>query len=507
MKKIKKISAILVIILVTVLAASCGMKQNYSPNDGSNCFDSMPYGNSNFQSSTDGNSYLEIEENPFVNTSEQPSSMFALSLSTGAYANLRRYINENRAINRNQINIEQIVNYFNYDYPSPTEGKPLSVTPAIFDCPWNENARLLTVGLKAETVQTDGIGNNLVFLLDVSGSMASANKLGLMKQAFQLLVENLNENDTVSIVTYAGSDKVLIDGVKGSEKTTIVQTIETLNANGSTNGASGIQTAYDIAQKHFIEEGNNRVILATDGDFNVGINTISDLESYISNKRSTGVYLTALGFGFGNLRSDILETLANTGNGNYAYIDSVSEARKVLVEEIGGTLNIVARDAKARVDFNVDYVDSYRLLGYENLLLSQEEWQDTETDAGEIGSGFTVTAVYEVIFKSCFYEATAEANFLDVAIRYKSPNTAIEEQFEITTSCGTSNIYTTPTRDMAFISALVETCLLLRNSAYKGTSNMTNVNARLEAMDLSDNLYMEEFRDIAIKIANQYFRG
>lgn len=499
MKNLKIISIILILALVAVFASSCGTGNLKTPEY------LAPDMAAAVPSKEGGDDYLEITENPFVKASEQPSSMFALSVSTAAYSNLRRYVNNNYPINKNQINIEQIVNYFRYDYADPADNKPLSVTPSLFSCPWNEDARLLTVGLKAETVQADDVKNNLVFLLDVSGSMSSPDKIGLMKEAFILLLENLDENDTVSIVTYAGSDKLLLDGANGAEKTRIAAVIEDLSAGGSTAGARGITTAYQLAQKYFIQGGNNRVILATDGDFNVGVSSNAELNNLISQKRQTGVYLTALGFGYGNLQNDMMQTLANNGNGTYAYIDTITEARKVLVEEIGGTLNVVARDAKARVNFNADYIDSYRLLGYENLLLSEEQWQNTETDAGEIGSGFTVTAVYEVIFRTDVNINTEGATFLDTVIRYKSPNVANEEQQEIKVFCKKNNIYAEPTRNMTFISALVETCLLLRDSQYKGTANMTNVNSRLEAMDLSDDTYMQEFRTLAQKIAAQYF--
>ncbi|MDD3946574.1 MAG: von Willebrand factor type A domain-containing protein [Clostridia bacterium] len=498
MKKAKLFVMILVLVLGAALATSCSPKSsiNYEPSlDASYNATIVP----------NGNEYLEIVENPFVNAAEEPSSMFALSVSTAAYSNLRRHVNDNLDIVPNQINIEQIVNYFHYDYPEPEAGKPLSLTPSISTCPWNEEAHLLTIGLKAETVQTEAVRNNLVFLLDVSGSMQRPDKLGLMQQAFLLLLENLDQNDVVSIVTYAGSDRVLLDGANGAEKPRISGIIEELTAGGSTAGASGINTAYEIAEKHFIEGGNNRVLLATDGDFNVGISTPNQLESFISQKRENGVYLSALGFGYGNLQNDTMETLANNGNGNYAYIDSISEARKVLVEEIGGTLNIVAKDAKARVDFNPDYIDSYRLLGYENLLLTEDDWNNNETDAGEIGSGFTVTAVYEILFKEEADLNADGANYLDTAVRYKSPDANDQEQYEIKVGCDRDNLYETLSGDRAFISALVETSLLLRNSNYKGQANMENVIARLGTLDLSNDPYKEEFRLLASKIAEQYF--
>lgn len=498
MKKFRFLATIITLAVIAVFAVGCGV----SPNGG---WDANDTGGITSKLDSDGNEYLEIIENPFIKASEQSASMFALSVSTAAYSNLRRYVNNNNRINPSQINIEQIVNYFRYDYPEPQEDKPLSLTPSLFPCPWNSNAQLLTVGVKAKSIPLTDVRNNLVFLLDVSGSMYSMDRLPLVQQAFLLLLENLDENDTISIVTYAGSDKVLLDGGNGSEKTKISAIIEDLSASGSTAGGRGIQRAYELAAKHFIPGGNNRVILATDGDFNVGISSPSELEQFISRKRDTGVYLTALGFGFGNLKSTTLETLANKGNGSYAYIDTIHEARKVLVEEIGSTLNVVAKDAKACVEFNPDYIHSYRLLGYENLLLTQEQWEDFTTDAGEIGSGFTVTAVYEVIFNEGADLNAAEASYLDAAIRYKSPDTADTTQYEIKATCGASNICTAPTRDMQFISALVETSLLLRSSRYKGEANMASVTARLAALDLSDNPYMQEFRTLATKIQQQYF--
>ncbi|MFA5449759.1 MAG: von Willebrand factor type A domain-containing protein, partial [Clostridia bacterium] len=385
-KNIKIIALIVIVALFSAVLMSC--TGNYTGKDDYNYYPAQPD-----YAQESGDEFTEITENKFLKASEFPSSSFALTVSTAAYPNLRRYINNGYKINKNQVRIEEIVNYFKYDYPAPNDGDPLSVQANFFDCPWNEEAKLLTVGLRAEDVEIGSIHNNLVFLLDVSGSMRGADRLGLMQSAFLLLLDNLGENDVVSIVTYAGGDSVLLSGANGAEKDRISNVIDDLAAGGSTAGAAGIVTAYELAEEYFIEGGNNRVILATDGDFNVGISSREGLESLITQKRESGIYLTALGFGFGNLKSNNLETLANKGNGSYAYIDTINEARKVLVEEIGGTLYTIARDAKARVEFNPEYVDSYRLLGYENLLLTEEQWEEPEADAGEIGAGFTVTAV------------------------------------------------------------------------------------------------------------------
>lgn len=327
-------------------------------------------------SSLKGNEYNEITENEALLVSENPKSTFSMDINTAAYSNIRRYIKSGLTINKNQVRIEEMVNYFKYDYPQPEENEPLSISTTIAPCPWNDQARLLTVGLRSEDVDFSSINNNLVFLLDISGSMNSEDKLGLMQSAFSLLVENLNDNDTVSIVTYAGSDKVILEGAKGIEKMSIQNKIEDLAAGGSTAGANGIITAYALAEQYFIEGGNNRVILATDGDFNVGTSSQAGLEELISQKKDSGVNLTVLGFGYGNLKDNKLETLANCGNGNYAYIDNIMEARKVLVEEIGGTLRTVAKDVKTQVEFNPAKVYSYRLLGYENKLLTNEDWEN-----------------------------------------------------------------------------------------------------------------------------------
>ena len=310
-----------------------------------------PDGSYYYMTFESGNEYKEITENPFVLAGEEAKSTFSLDVNTASYSNLRKHIVNGYQIDRNQIRIEEMVNYFKYDYPEPQEG-PLSVTASLYPCPWNGEARLLQIGLKSEEVDFSTLNNNLVFLLDVSGSMNTPDKIGLMKSAFSLLVENLNDNDTISIVTYAGSDRVVLQGAKGCQKNQIIAAIEDLEASGMTAGAQGIVTAYSLAQQYFIEGGNNRVILATDGDFNVGVSSESGLEALISQKRESGIYLSVLGFGYGNLKDNRLETLANNGNGNYVYIDTIAEAKKVLVEQIGGTLRTVAKDAKAQVEFN-----------------------------------------------------------------------------------------------------------------------------------------------------------
>jgi len=490
----KRILLILIISALTLaLLSACSARDSSSaPSDSGE--------------SITANEFNEITELGFSKVAEEPVSVFRLSVNSAAYSNLRGYINQGYTINKNQIRIEEIVNYFRYDYASPEEGKALAMDAKLYGCPWNEDAHLLRVGVKAEDIQTDGTRNNLVFLLDVSGSMSAANRLPLVQQSFNLLLDTLGENDTVSIVTYAGRNQVLLSGGSGAQKPQISAIINNLSAGGSTAGADGINTAYQLAEQYFVEGGNNRVILATDGDFNVGVSTQNGLKNLISEKRESGIYLSVLGFGYGNLKDNKLETLANNGNGNYAYIDTIQEARKVLVEEIGGTLNVVARDAKARVEFNPAKVDSYRLLGYENLMLTQDQWEDTSTDSGEIGSGFTVTAVYEVILADDpEAESTMEDHLLNVQIRYQSPNLSDTTEYSEELYADAADITDFPDEDMKFISAVIETCLVLRQSIYKGTSNLDNALARLNALDcVVSDPYRAEFKTLVEKLIANY---
>ena len=339
-----------------------------------------------------------------------------------------------------------------------------------------------------------------MFLLDVSGSMYAANKLPLMQQAFIMLLENLDENDRVSIVTYAGSDAVLLDGEMGSEKLKIEAIISDLQASGSTAGAKGIQTAYSIARKNFIEGGNNRVILATDGDFNVGISSQKGLEELIVNEREDGIYLSVFGFGMGNYKDNKLETLASKGNGNYGYIDNLLEDRKALIEDINGTLYTVARDAKAQISFNEDVVEAYRLIGYENRQLTDEEFDDDKTDAGEIGAGHQVTVVYEIKLKDDFVE---DAKYADFIIRYKDPEVGKDTVLEQVTELRQATLLP-QNDDISFITSVVEFGLILRDSKFKGTANLYAVLERLEdIINLEDDPYKHEFKTL-IEIYKSY---
>lgn len=475
----KKVKFFCFIIIIVIAISVCGCGAGGYKEDG---FLNKPFNT--------GNEYNEISENPFKLVSEYPDSNFAMNSNTAAYSNIRRYIHEGRQIDKNMVRIEEMVNYFRYDYALPKDDEALAISGAISPCPWNSEAKLLTVGVRAEEIEFKDVNNNIVFLMDISDSMNSPDKMPLMQAAFCMLSENLNENDYVSIVAYAGTDKVVLDGARGYERKKIQNAIEDLKIGGSTAGAQGIKTAYTLAEKHFIDGGNNRIILATDGDFNVGISSQSDLENFIKEKHSTKIGLTVLGFGYGNLKDNKLESLAKYSfEGNYAYVDNILECRKVLVEEIGGTLVTVAQDVKAEVKFNPLKVHSYRLLGYENKLLTLDEWDNPNKKAGDIGSGHCVTAVYEIILKPDEAESTAE-NFLKISIRYKNPKT--NDDCEI--SAVVNEIANSLSDDIKFISAVVEAALIMRNSEYKGSANMQSVVARLESIkNLSDDPYKKEF--------------
>ena len=441
-------------------------------------------------------SYTQITENPFVRADEENTSYFSIDANTASYPNLRGMIKNGYEIPRDAVRVEEILNYFHYDYQLPTDGQILGLSASAFPNPYNPETVLLTVGLAAQAVDFAETRNNLVFLIDVSGSMFGPDRLELVQQAFMLLAENLNPEDRVSVVTYAGRDSVALEGAYGYEKQKIMAVIEDLQAGGSTAGADGIQTAYLLAQKYFIEDGNNRVILATDGDFNVGLSATKDLGEFIAEKRKTGVFFSVFGVGYGNLQSDKMETLALKGNGTYGYLDSVTEARRALVEQIGGSMITVAKDVKAGVVFNPEFVDSFRLIGYENKLLTQEEFENAATDAGELGSGHTVTVVYELKLKASELPLT-EGNLAQVAIRYKAPDAAATDaSSELLMDIPRQTWHEELTAQDAFVASVVEFALALRDSEYKADASVRSALNRLNDLDLSGDTYKEEFREL-----------
>ncbi|WP_423998958.1 YfbK domain-containing protein [Maribacter sp. IgM3_T14_3] len=342
--------------------------------------------------------YAQITENQFQNVGINPLSTFSIDVDKAAYSNIRRFINNGKEVPVDAVKIEEMINYFDYDYPQPTNEHPFSVNTEVAQTPWNVDTKLVRIGLQGKEYLNEELpASNLTFLIDVSGSMSSDNKLPLLKSAFKLLVNQLREKDRVSIVVYAGAAGVVLEPTSGNNKEKIMSALNNLEAGGSTAGGEGIQLAYKLAEKHFKRNGNNRVILATDGDFNVGLSSDKDMEDLIVEKRESGVFLSVLGFGMGNYMDSKLETLADKGNGNHGYIDTMQEAQKLFGKEFGGTLFTIAKDVKLQVEFNPAKVKSYRLIGYENRLLADEDFIDDTKDAGELGSGHKVTALYEIV--------------------------------------------------------------------------------------------------------------
>lgn len=344
--------------------------------------------------------YVGLDENTFMEATQKPLSTFSIDVDAASYANVRRFINSGQTPPADAVRIEEMINYFNYEYEQPKGDDPFSINTEVSKAPWNEKHQLVHIGLQGKIIPTDKLpASNLVFLIDVSGSMSDQNKLPLLKSGFKLLVDQLRAQDKISIVVYAGAAGCVLPATSGDEKDKIMEAIQKLQAGGSTAGGAGINLAYKIAKNNFVKDGNNRIILATDGDFNVGVSSNESMEDLIETKRKEGVFLTVLGFGMGNYKDSKMEILADKGNGNYAYIDNMQEAKKVLVNEFGGTLFTIAKDVKIQVEFNPANVTAYRLIGYENRKLQAEDFNNDKKDAGELGSGHTVTALYEIIPK------------------------------------------------------------------------------------------------------------
>ena len=441
--------------------------------------------------------YREIVENAFLSAENEPISTFGADVDTASYANIRKRILRGEKVNPNSVRIEEMINYFSYDYPEPEGDAPFSVTTEIGDCPWQEGHQLLRIGLQAPKLDNDALPpSNLVFLLDVSGSMKSEDKLPLVKRAFLLLTENLKPEDRISIVTYASSDQILLEGASGRDMLNIMSTIESLEAFGSTNGSAGILTAYELAEKYFIPGGNNRVILATDGDFNVGMSSERELFHLIENQREKGVFLSVMGFGMGNIKDDNMEVLADSGNGNYAYIDDIAEARKVLIEEMGGTLFTVAKDVKIQVEFNPAIIKEYRLIGYENRLMAARDFDDDQKDGGELGAGHRVTALYELVPES---GGDFDDPWLTVRLRYKAPDG--EESTLLEYPAGQEQVQTELSADFSFAAGVAQTGMLLKGSEYSGTSTYQDVITRLKALPgITEDPYKEEFLYLLSKL-------
>jgi Ca-activated chloride channel homolog len=448
---------------------------------------SMPRVNREFN--TEG--YAGREENGFKNVKNNPLSTFSIDVDNASYSNIRRFINNGTLPPPEAVRIEEMINYFKYDYPEPNSVHPFSVYSELSGCPWNNKHQLLMVGLKGKSIDKTSLPpSNLVFLIDVSGSMDAPNKLPLLKSAFALLVNELRTEDHIAMVVYAGAAGVVLQSTPGNKKDVIMQAINNLEAGGSTAGGAGLKLAYSIASENFVKGGNNRIILATDGDFNVGESSNGGMERLVEENRERGVFITVLGFGMGNVKDDKMEIIADKGNGNYSYIDNLQEAERVLVKEFGGTLFTIAKDVKFQIEFNPAKVQSYRLIGYENRLLNDEDFNDDRKDAGEMGSGHHVTALYELVpagsdekvpsVDPLKYQQTVNSGktdngyrneYMTIKIRYKKPDGI------------TSMLFDKPVRDyvndledasdnLRFAAAVSEFGMILRNSEFKGNSTL-----------------------------------
>lgn len=455
--------------------------------------------------------YNPINENGFKQVDAAPLSTFSIDVDAASYSNMRRFINKGELPLIDAVRTEELVNYFSYDYAKPTGSDPVKITMEAGVCPWNGAHRLVRIGLKAKEIPTDNLPeSNLVFLIDVSGSMWEASRLDLVKTSLKLLVNNLRDKDKVSIVVYAGNAGMKIESVSGSDKQKIRDAIDELTAGGSTAGGEGIQLAYKIAKKNFIPNGNNRIILCTDGDFNVGVSSVKGLEQLVERERKGGVFLTVLGYGMGNYKDNKIQTLAEKGNGNHAYIDNLQEANRVLVGEFGATLHTVAKDVKLQVEFNPSQVQAYRLIGYESRLLKDEDFNNDAKDAGDLGVGHTVTAFYEVIpvgvkndyvgkvddlkyqkKQKVTVKPTGSIELLTVKLRYKAPDKDVSKKMELSfVDNGGNNV----SSDFHFASAVAMFGQLLRDSDFKGDASYDRViDQANQGLNNDDKGYRREF--------------
>lgn len=458
--------------------------------------------------------YNEFAANRFLLAWDEPLSTFSIDVDNAAYSNVRRFINQGTLPPVDAIRTEEFLNYFAYDYPAPRGEDPVSITTEVSNAPWNTQHKLVHIGIKAKEIATENLpASNLVFLIDVSGSMDFSNKLPLLKSSLKLLVKQLRPQDRVAIVTYANQTKEVLTSTPGSNKAQILAAIDGLYASGGTAGGDGIQRAYRVAENNFIKGGNNRIILATDGDFNIGISSPKELEKMIETKRATGIYLTVLGFGMGNYKDNRMQVLAEKGNGNHAYIDNLTEAKKVLVNEFGGTLFTVAKDVKIQVEFNPAKVQAYRLIGYESRLLEAKDFNDDTKDAGEMGAGHSVTALYEIIpvgIKSNFapnidplkYQKTGKdekqtltdsPELLTVKLRYKQPNSHKSSKMEVAVIDKDTPLKKS-SENFRFSAAVAGFGMLLQNSDYKNDFTFDNViDLAKQATNYDPEGYRKEF--------------
>ena len=455
-------------------------------------------------------SYDKITENAFVSAITNPLSTFSVDVDRAAYANVRRYLDNNQLPPQDAVRIEEMINYFNYNYPLPDGDVPFSVNLELASCPWNSGHQLIAIGLKGKELDVKEVpSTNLVFLIDVSGSMSSPNKLPLLKQSFKILIEKLRPSDKVAMVVYAGAAGVVLPSTSCDEKDKIIDAFDKLQAGGSTAGGEGIKLAYKIAKENFIDGGNNRVILATDGDFNIGESSDAAMERLIENKREEGIFLTVLGFGMGNYKDSKMEKLSNAGNGNYAYIDNILEAKKTLGKEFFGTIYTIAKDVKLQIEFNPSKIKAYRLIGYENRMLKKEDFNDDKKDAGDIGAGHTVTAIYEIIpadsdeevpgVDELEYQKTKVVksdDLMTLKLRYKEPDASTSKL--IKQKLTEKDFKQELSQNFRWAVAVTEFGLLLRDSEFKGKASFENVIATAKNAKGND---PEGYRAEFIKLA------
>jgi Ca-activated chloride channel family protein len=494
-RSVRQAGLLLLIALVGATAVGCGARNGHLPEErrwlqSADATKSPDFGNDADHEPRSA-AYDRIYENTFLAARENPLSTFSVNVDTASYSNVRRFLTEGKLPPKDAVRVADFVNYFRYDYPQPVEDYPIAACSDVGPCPWNSEHRLVRIGLQARRIEAERLPpRNLVFLIDVSGSMDAPTRLPLVKQGLNLLVDELTARDRVAIVVYAGHAGLWLPATPGNDKATIRAAVDRLNASGSTNGGEGIVQAYRVAQANYIDKGVNRVILATDGDFNVGVTSQGELLRLIEEKRKSGVYLTVLGFGMGNLKDSTLEKLADKGAGHYAYIDSLTEAHKVFVED-GAALVTVAKDVKVQVEFNPRQVSAYRLIGYENRLLRAQDFNDDQKAATPMGAGHTVTALYEVVpagkkinvpgIDPLKYQEPADATpaaktgeVLTIKIRYKEPREETSQLITLSVKDDGEGFEQMPA-DFRFAAATAEFGLLLRDSPYKGSASYAGV--------------------------------
>ena len=487
-----------------VLTSSPAMVTNYSKNKG--CYGAM-YVAQDREANTEN--YHHIAENGYKDATKDPLSTLSIDVDRASYSNVRRFLKQGQLPPADAVRVEEMINYFPYKYAAPKVGEPFSITTNLTACPWNTKHRLIRVGIQGKEIERNEMKrNNLVFLVDVSGSMSSQDKLPLLKSGLRLLIDQMKADDRIALVAYAGAAGLVLPPTDGRHKEQIIEALDRLESGGSTAGGAGIKLAYDAAREHFMRDGNNRIVLATDGDFNVGVSSEGELQRMIEKERESGVFLTVLGFGTGNYKDATMEMLADKGNGNYAYIDNLLEAKKTLVNEMGGTLVTIASDVKIQIEFNPAFVKAYRLVGYENRLLNAEDFNDDKKDAGELGSGHTVTALYEIIpagsdeivpdidalkYQTKTLQASSGDEVMTIKFRYKEPGTStsklivnvLKDDIKYLSAMG---------EEFQFAAAVAEFAMVLRNSEYKGSANYAEIKKMaLAGKGKDENGYRAEF--------------